>query len=236
MNIPAITTNQMREVDRLMVEVYGIELMQMMENAGRHLAELARRRFLAGNPKGKSVLVLAGTGGNGGGGLVAARRLQGWGANVIVYITKPEIEYQGIPARQLQILKNLSIPIEQVNNTTKLHAADLIIDAIIGYGLFSAPRDRAAMLIRLANQHDVPILSLDVPSGFDATMGEIFDPHIQATATLTLALPKTGLQVDESKSSVGELFLADISVPPQLYAELGLKVGYIFSQNEIIQL
>ena len=70
MQVPFITTDQMREVDRLMVEVYGIHLIQMMENAGRNLAHLARTRFLDGEPKDKQVLVLAGTGGNGGGGLV----------------------------------------------------------------------------------------------------------------------------------------------------------------------
>jgi len=63
--IPAITTGQMREVDRLMIDVYHIELLQMMENAGRNLAALARFHFLDGDPNRKRVLVLAGSGGNG---------------------------------------------------------------------------------------------------------------------------------------------------------------------------
>ena len=92
MDIPAITTEQMREVDRLMVDVFGIELLQMMENAGRHLAALARQRFLGGNPVGKRVVVLVGSGGNGGGGLVAARRLQSWGADVKIYTTKMPVD------------------------------------------------------------------------------------------------------------------------------------------------
>lgn len=77
--IPFLTTDQMREVDRAMIEDYGIQLIQMMENAGRNLAELARRRFLNSRPSGQKVIVLAGTGGNGGGGLVCARRLHNWG-------------------------------------------------------------------------------------------------------------------------------------------------------------
>lgn len=87
MNIPFITTAQMIEVDRAMIEDYGVTLIQMMENAGRELATLARWRFLATDdgdhprePRGKRVIVLAGTGSNGGGGLVCARRLHGWGA------------------------------------------------------------------------------------------------------------------------------------------------------------
>jgi len=73
--IPAITTDQMIEVDRLMTEMFRIRLMQMMENAGHNLAALSRDRFLGGQPFGKRVLILAGSGGNGGGGMVAARRL-----------------------------------------------------------------------------------------------------------------------------------------------------------------
>jgi len=236
MQIPSITTDQMRAVDRLMIEVYGIALIQMMENAGRHLAELARQRFLAGDPARKRVLVLAGNGGNGGGGLVAARRLNNWGADTRVYLTKAESEFQGVPAYQLQILKTMGVSIEQAGTVNEFPAASLILDALIGYSISGAPRGAVAKLIQMANQHVAPILSLDVPSGIDSTSGQVFDPHIQATATLTLALPKTGLRGKHAKSSVGELFLADISVPPQLYAEIGINLPPIFSKNEIIQL
>ncbi len=78
-DIPFVTTDQMREVDRAMIDDYGITLLQMMENTGRELARLARSRFLGGDPRASRVEVLAGTGGNGGGGLVCARRLHGWG-------------------------------------------------------------------------------------------------------------------------------------------------------------
>ena len=74
-DFPFLTADQMREVDRLMIEEYGIELLQMMENAGRGLADLARERFLDDDPRRRAVVLLAGAGGNGGGGLVAARRL-----------------------------------------------------------------------------------------------------------------------------------------------------------------
>jgi NAD(P)H-hydrate epimerase len=77
--LPALTSAQMIEVDRAMVEDYHIELAQMMENAGHCLAKLARRRFLDGDPRGKRVTILAGSGGNGGGALVCARRLHTWG-------------------------------------------------------------------------------------------------------------------------------------------------------------
>jgi NAD(P)H-hydrate epimerase len=81
-DVPWITTDQMIEVDRAMMEDYSIVLLQMMENAGRCLAILARRRFLQDSPKGRTVWVLAGTGGNGGGALACARRLACWQADV----------------------------------------------------------------------------------------------------------------------------------------------------------
>jgi NAD(P)H-hydrate epimerase len=75
LDMPYLTTEQMREIDRLMIEGYHIELIQMMENAGRNLVHLARKRFLGGDPRDKNVVVIAGRGGNGGGGLVTARHL-----------------------------------------------------------------------------------------------------------------------------------------------------------------
>ena len=72
----------MIEVDRLMIEKYGFELIQMMENAGRALALVAKQVFLKNDLKNKKIAVLAGTGGNGGGALVAARRLSSWGGEV----------------------------------------------------------------------------------------------------------------------------------------------------------
>ena len=72
-DIPWLTTEQMIEVDRAMMEDYRIDLVRMMENAGRNLAHLARARFLDGDPRGQRVVVLAGTGGNGGGALVCCR-------------------------------------------------------------------------------------------------------------------------------------------------------------------
>ncbi|MEE8157916.1 MAG: NAD(P)H-hydrate epimerase, partial [Dehalococcoidia bacterium] len=95
--LPYLTTEQMREVDRLMIEEYGILLIQMMENAGRNLAHLARRRFLDGDSQGSRVLVLAGTGGNGGGGLVCARHLRNQGADVRVFTTAGASRFAEVP-------------------------------------------------------------------------------------------------------------------------------------------
>ncbi len=116
-------------------------------------------------------------------------------------------------------------------------APDLIIDGIIGYSLQGAPRGAAAEMINWVNRLDTPVLSLDIPSGLDAGTGEIHSPAIHATATMTLALPKTGLR-QPGAENVGELYLADIGVPPELYKNplLKLQVGPIFQKDQIIRL
>lgn len=236
--VPYITTEQMVEVDRAMMEDYKIELIQMMENAGRNLAHLARDRFFDGDPRGKSVAVLAGTGGNGGGALVCARRLHNYGANVTVYLTKPDAEFTPIPAHQLDILHRMNVSAHTADAVRSAVSPDLIVDGVIGYSLKGAPRDTAADLIHWANGSSAPVLALDAPSGVDTTTGTVFDPAINAVATMTLALPKAGLRAPGVDAHVGELYLADISVPPQLYAEpaLGLQVEALFAQGDIIRL
>jgi len=220
----------MIEVDRLMIEGYGVTLFQMMENAGRSLAVLARDRFLQSAPEGKSVLAMVGSGGNGGGAMVAARRLATWGAEVQVVLSHSLDRFAEVPLHQLNILKRMGVIISDDPQGD----FDLIIDGLIGYSLKGAPRGRSAELIHFANDHEAPILSLDVPSGLDITSGEAHSPTIKADATLTLALPKTGLHGLE----VGELYCADISVPPMLYAEetLGIVCPQIFSESDIVKI
>jgi hypothetical protein len=99
----------MIEVDRAMMEDYRIDLVRMMENAGRCLAILARDRFLDGLPVGKRVTVLAGSGGNGGGALVAARRLQNWGAKVQVLLAQTAEKMTPVPGHQLDILTRMEV-------------------------------------------------------------------------------------------------------------------------------
>lgn len=236
-SIPYLTTAQMIEVDRAMIEDYRIELIQMMENAGRNLAHLARARFLIGDPRGKRVVVLAGSGGNGGGALVCARRLHNYGAQVQVFLTKPDASFTPIPAHQLRILRRMGVPVAPAESVAAENP-DLIVDGIIGYSLKGAPRGAAGALIRWANDQAAPILALDAPSGVDTTSGTVFDPAIQAAATMTLALPKEGLRAAGVAAQVGELYLADISVPPQLYGEptLALAVDTIFATSDIVRL
>jgi NAD(P)H-hydrate epimerase len=236
--VPSLTTEQMIEVDRAMMQDMRIELIQMMENAGRNLAHLARVRFFDGNPRGKKVVVLAGTGGNGGGALVCARRLHTWGAQVQVFLTHPASDYTPIPAHQLDSVQRMQVPVAEADALSQVEKPELIVDGLIGYSLKGPPHGTAADLIRWANAQAAPVLALDVPSGVDGTSGAVFDPAIRATATMTLALPKAGLFAPEAQVQVGELYLADIGVPPSLYGEpaMSLHVGALFAESEILRL
>ncbi|NOZ05488.1 MAG: NAD(P)H-hydrate epimerase [Chloroflexi bacterium] len=230
-----ITTDQMREVDRAMIEDFGILLIQMMENAGRNLAELVRRS-LGGSVRHRALVVLAGAGNNGGGGLVAARHLSNWGAAVRVVLSQPAGRYRDVPAHQLAILQSMSVPlaVAGAGDLAFLPDAAGIVDALIGYGLRGNPREPVAGLIRAANASGRPIWSLDAPSGLDTTSGVVYDPCIRAEATLTLALPKTGLQTPAAQEVVGQLYLADISVPPLLYERMGIEIGPLFERDTIV--
>jgi len=235
--VPFLTTEQMVEVDRGMIEDFQILLIQMMENAGRNLAQVARLRFLSGDPRGKRVAVLAGVGGNGGGALVCARRLANWGASVEVFVSKPRQGFTEVSGHQFDVVRSMNIP--SATAAPQADASyDLVIDGIIGYSLRGAPRGAAADMIRWTRTQSASVLALDTPSGVDASVGAVLDPAIRATATMALALPKEGLRAESARAHVGELYLADISVPPALYAEpsLRLQVSAIFSQSEIVRL
>ncbi|MBD1262639.1 NAD(P)H-hydrate epimerase [Maribacter polysiphoniae] len=235
---PKINTAQMIEVDRLMMDEYHIGLIQMMENAGRCLAILVKERFFDGDVEGKNIVILAGTGGNGGGALVAARRLHNWGAKVQVYTTAEEERFTPIPLHQYRILKRMGVSISLAEPLPERENIDAVLDGIIGYSLKGNPHGIAAAMIHWANSQKVPIVALDTPSGLDLTTGEFYEPIIKASATLTLALPKKGLFACETKKVVGELYVGDISVPQELYQEkgLGLKPTNIFRYSDIIRL
>jgi NAD(P)H-hydrate epimerase len=229
--IPTVTRIQMAEVDRLMVDVYGIALEQMMELAGARLAELAHR--LLGDLRGKRTTVLAGRGNNGGGALVAARHASNRGADVSAVLSRDATEYGGVPGARLRTLQAMGI---DVRTGGDLPAADVIFDGIIGYSLAGAPRGRELELIERANASDAPTLSLDVPSGLDPDTGAAPGAAVRAAWTMTLALPKPGLLAEHARDHVGRLFLADIGVPPGLLEQMGIRAERIFAESVIVAL
>lgn len=220
-SIPAITGTQMAEIDTLMMEHIGVTTLQLMELAGYGVADAARRRIDMQVPR--NVVALAGTGGNGGDAMVAARLLAGWGHQCTVLLSHPRPAHTGITAHQLASLNALGIPVVEAADITSLPNTDLILDGLVGFSLRGHPRGEIARLIHLANAHPAPILAIDLPSGLNADTGEAGEPCIIADETVTLALPKTGLMAAHG-SITGSIVVADIGVPPQVYASIGIEV------------
>jgi NAD(P)H-hydrate epimerase len=225
-----ITVAQMREVDRVAIDL-GLTLTRMMENAGTNLAWLALA-MLGGDAAGRRVAVLAGRGGNGGGGLVAARRLIGWGADVDVHLASDPGELAPVPLEQLKLLERMGASVSV--GASGISSPELFIDAILGYSQAGDPRGRAAELIRATDGFRA--LSLDVPSGLEIEHGTAGKPALTAEATLTLALPKAALRLEVAAPLVGALYLADISIPPIVYERLGIPYRSPFSRGPIVRL
>ncbi len=201
----------MGEIDRVMVEELEISLLQMMENAGRALADLVFARH-----RPQRVTVLTGPGGNGGGGLVAARHLANLGVDVDIVMTVGHDHLSPAAAQQAAIAARMGLAVSGLDSPTERLAGDVIVDAMVGYSLRGPLRGRAADAAVILATDDTPVVSLDVPSGLDASSGPAGNgPTVAADATLTLCLPKIGLR----DAAVGDLYLADISVPPRVVTD-----------------
>ena len=227
--VPAVTADQMREVDRIAMEEFGLGILQMMENAGRNLAENVLD--MLDGARGK-VAILAGSGGNGGGGVCCARHLHNRGFQVWVVLDREAAMLKGAARNQFEILQAAGLqPTEPSQAGEVIRRAQIVVDALIGYGLRGAPRGRTAELIELCDQHAARVLSLDVPSGLNATTGEAPGPMVRPERTLTLALPKTGLQ-----GVSGDLYMGDIGIPPEVFQRLALYFESPFGKRYWVRL
>jgi NAD(P)H-hydrate epimerase len=222
--VPAVTKQQMVEVDRIAVEETGPNLYQMMENAGRNLAlniiDLSKEISLV-----KKVLIFAGTGGNGGGGICAARHLLNHGYEPILILSN-EKKMQEVPSFQLETFRTAGGQIIPIENGKDVKV-DLIVDAIIGYSLSSAPQGIVLEMIDFINKNTTPIISLDMPTGILATSGESLGEFVKPDKTLTLALPKTGLFPEKC----GEIILTDIGIPATVFEKAGINYSSPFSST-----
>jgi NAD(P)H-hydrate epimerase len=237
-SIPSLTKEQMTIIDDKMINYYHIELIQMMENAGRSLAFLINHYFFNNKVKQKKLLFLIGSGGNGGGALVCARHLFNRDADITILLTKIEKHLSPITAHQLNIIHKLDIPVYTFPDKISIKNSDLIVDGILGYNIKGAPNHQLSSIIQNVNSSRIPVVSLDIPSGLEPDSGIPHHPTIKANATLTLALPKRGLLKIEASPYVGDLFLTDIGVPPSLYSEkpFNFNLNNIFSKSYIIKL
>ena len=212
--VPAITAKEMREVDRIAIDDESPSLLQMMENAGRNLASTAVEQLGPGW-RNTPITVFAGPGGNGGGGICAARHLANHGGDVTLILAD---HHEMSPAADQQLTIYQKTP----GRTQSLGSFErgLILDALIGYGLEGAPRGQAREMIQAMREAAGPVISLDVPSGLDSTTGETPGESVEAITTLALALPKTGL----SATAAGDVWLGDLGIPNAVYERAGIHL------------
>ncbi len=157
-----VTAEEMRRMDDITIQEFHMDVLVLMENAGRATATLAKQ-MLRETTFGKRVASLVGGGNNGGDGMVAARHLANWGADVNVIVGTTKDRMKDAPLEQLHVLEKMGIPI--LLGDYNLRDYDLLIDGLIGYGLEGNPRDKVAVMIKDANASGRPILALDLPSG-----------------------------------------------------------------------
>ena len=209
------TREEIREIDRVAIEEYGMPGVILMENAGRGAARCALEMLADKN--GGRVVIVCGRGNNGGDGFVVARHLHNRGLAVTVLLLAPRDEIGGDALVNLQIIERMGLDIRETGHgALDLSDCDLIVDAILGTGLSGEVREPFASAIRAVNAAGKPVLAVDIPSGLDANTGEVLGECVRATRTATFALPKAGFTGDNGPEMTGEVTVVDIGVPREV--------------------
>ncbi len=216
----AVSKEEMQKIDEKAPEEYGITISRMMENAGLQIAEFLRNEF-----EEESFTFYVGKGNNGGDALVAARRMHLWGYDVEVVLASEELD--GIREGELEILKDLDVEINLESSETDHPVA---VEGLIGYNLKGDPRPPFDSMIDEINSYETPV-SIDIASGLDADTGGRAEPCVRPDFTVTLAAPFEGMSEENS----GEVFVADIGVPPEAFEEFGFT-GDFFSERCLVEL
>jgi len=248
-----VTAEEMRALDRDVIDRIGLPGAVLMENAARAVAEAAMalgaewygadaggagvgdadaggRGAVAGSSGaagGRPLrwLVLAGKGNNGGDGIAAARHLLEMGAEASILYAEPPERLTGDAALQRDAAARLGIPASvYAPGAVDWRSFDGVIDALLGTGSRGAPREPYASLIREANASGLPIVAADIPSGLDADTGGVHEPCIRAARTVALAFMKRGLALYPGAEYAGAVSVAPIGIPARLADEHGVRV------------
>jgi hydroxyethylthiazole kinase-like uncharacterized protein yjeF len=225
--LPTLTSRQVKEVDSLAQERYGVSVDWLMEAAGWQVA-----RFCRGQ-----TAVVCGVGNNAGDGLAAARHLHRWGRLSTVSCVDAG-RLRGSAARELEALGKLGVP---VSRDLELDGARVVVDALFGTGLSRPPDGTFAAWIDAINAarsaSRLRVVAVDLPSGLDGDSGVAYAPTVRAHTTVTLGLPKPGLLKADGPSLAGEVWVADIGVPFEAYSDIGIAVPpHLFAMHDRVQL
>lgn len=217
-----------RAVDRLAIDEFGIPGLVLMENAARGVAEQAMRMLAdhAGPPR---VLIVCGSGNNGGDGYALARHLHNRAVDVVIAaLGQPQPKSDAGVNRVICEKMRLTIidadQLLRADGTSDSAEYALIVDAIFGTGLDRQVSGAAAELIRWINNSERSVLAVDVPSGLDCDSGLPLGACVRASATVTFVGMKSGFLELAAQKWLGEISVADIGVPRELVERLGRRV------------
>jgi NAD(P)H-hydrate epimerase len=227
--VRTISSVALRQADAEALTTFGIKPLQLMEVAGWQIARFVDA-FTDG-VRNKRVIVVAGSGNNGGDALVAARFLRQRGAIVSVSIV-PSRDPTSLAGRHAQTARRLGIPILEAPQGI-VASADLLIDGLFGTGIHLPLRDPAPAIIEAMNGTGRPIVAVDVPSGMDADSGTGAEDAVRAAATVTLAAPKAGLA---GASSAGRVFVADIGMPVAVFGADQEALAALYAVGDVLEL
>jgi len=204
---PVLTADEMRSVDAWAIEGQGVPSLDLMETAGRAVADAA-----AAIASSNRAAVVCGKGNNGGDGLVAARALAESGFEVDAILLSPGVDLSGDAKANLERFPGAR-QVESAELAAALEGTGVVVDAIFGTGFAGAPRDPAASAIEAINASATPVVATDVASGVNASSGEVEGAAVEADVTVTFHSAKLGHWIAPGKSRTGELRVAPIGIP-----------------------
>lgn len=234
-SLPAVDVETMRAIDEA-ADAAGWPLVAMSEHAGRALAHAMRRLLSPGGLAQATLTVLVGSGGNGAGGLTAARLLVAAGADVTVVLVDPDGRV-AVPG-QVDLLRAAGVPVHRVADLDLdlLAPGDGVVDAMVGMGARPPLRGNADRLAQWLRTHVTRVVANDLPSGLGGDVG-LRGPGVTADVTVTVGLPKQGLLPPIVQPYLGDLYLADLGIPPGLWATVGVAVPRdLFADGPLVRL
>ena len=208
-----LTREQVRTVDRLAIESYGMSSLVLMENAGRGCVDVLERLGIDG-----PVVILCGKGNNAGDGFVIARHLEIRGHECRVLLLSPPDDLPGDAATNFAILKKTDVPVADFDAAQDVQDAAWLIDAMLGTGARGEPRAPFDAAIKWINAREAKTqaLAVDLPSGLDCDTGRPATHTVRADHTCTFAAMKSGFTQPSAKPYTGTVHVCDIGIPPRL--------------------
>lgn len=216
---PIYQTAEIRTFEQLAIERFDISGLTMMQRAGKAAFDFLLRRF----PTIQHIAICCGSGNNGGDGYMLARIAYERGYKVKVWQIGDHSHLKNEALKAFELCRDANLPMAPLQPQSDFNHADLIVDAICGIGIHDQLSDEVAAIIDKIEHKQVPILSIDIPTGVDADTGKICGKAIHATATITFIGLKLGLLTGAGVSYAGEVAFNDLQLPPELLASATAK-------------